>query len=126
MGLKEDLQGALGVTVADAIRGMIDGKYILGYGIIEEVMADGIVMVSPSVITKKSEYIAVPCVLGTIASDALSLNIIPKEKDPKNKKEEKEDDAIFEYLKDKKCFLDELENNNDPQEEMINPQNNDE
>ena len=51
--------------------------------------------------------------------------IIPKEKDPKNKKEEKEDDAIFEYLKDKKCFLDELENNNDPQEEMINPQNND-
>ena len=81
MGLKEDLQGALGVTIADAIRGMIDGKYILGYGIIEEVMADGIVMVSPSVITKKSEYIAIPCVLGTIASDALSLNIIPKEKD---------------------------------------------
>ena len=52
MGLKEDLQGALGVTIADAIRGMIDGKYILGYGIVEEVMADGIVMVSPSVITK--------------------------------------------------------------------------
>ena len=81
MGLKEDLQGALGVTIADAIRGMIDGKYILGYGIVEEVMADGIVMVSPSVITKKSEYIAVPCVMGTIASDALSLNIVPKEKD---------------------------------------------
>ena len=81
MGLKEDLQGALGVTIADAIRGMIDGKYILGYGIVEEVMADGIVMVSPSVITKKSEYIAVPCVLGTIASDSLSLNIVPKEKD---------------------------------------------
>ena len=51
--------------------------------------------------------------------------IIPKEKDKKNKNEEKEDDAIFEYLKDKKCFLDELEKNNDPQEEMINPQNND-
>lgn len=81
MGLKEDLQGALGVTIADAIRGMIDGKYILGYGIVEEVMADGIVMVSPSVIIKKSEYLAVPCVLGTVASDALSLNIIPKEKD---------------------------------------------
>lgn len=81
MGLKEDLQGALGVTIADAIRGMIDGKYILGYGIVEEVMADGIVMVSPSVITKKSEYIAVPCVLGAIASDSLSLNIVPKEKD---------------------------------------------
>lgn len=81
MGLKEDLLGASGVTIADAIRGMIDGKYILGYGIVEEVMADGIVMVSPSVITKKSEYIAVPCVLGTIASDALSLNIVPKEKD---------------------------------------------
>lgn len=81
MGLKEDLQGALGVTIADAIRGMIDGKYILNYGIVEEVMADGIVMVSPSVITKKSEYIAVPCVLGTIASDAFSLNIVPKEKD---------------------------------------------
>lgn len=81
MGLKEDLQGALGVTIADAIRGMIDGKYIVGYGIVEEVMADGIVMVSPSVITKKSEYIATPCVLGTIASDAFSLNIKPKEKD---------------------------------------------
>ena len=81
MGLKEDLLEASGVTIADAVRGMIDGKYILSYGIVEEVTADGIVMVSPSVITKKSEYIAVPCVLGTIASDALSLNIIPKEKD---------------------------------------------
>lgn len=81
MGLKEDLLGASGVTIADAIRGMIDGKYILGYGIVEEVMADGIVMVSPSVITRKSEYIATPCVLGTIASDAFSLNIKPKEKD---------------------------------------------
>ena len=51
--------------------------------------------------------------------------LIPKEKDEKNKKEEKEDDVVFEYLKDKKCFLDELVKNNDPQEEMINAQNND-
>ena len=28
-------------------------------------------------------------------------------------------------MKDKKCFLDELVKNNDPQEEMINAQNND-
>ena len=51
--------------------------------------------------------------------------LIPKEKDEKNKKEEKEDDVVFEYLKDKKCFLDELVKNNAPQEEMINAQNND-
>ena len=51
--------------------------------------------------------------------------IIPKENNKKKTKEEKEDDMIFDYLKNKKCFLDELVSTNDPQVEVINDDNND-
>lgn len=51
--------------------------------------------------------------------------ITPKDKSQKKSKEEKEDDIIFEYLKNKKCFLDELVGNNEPQIEVINNENND-
>ena len=81
MGLREDLKEAAGITLADAVRRMIDGKYILGYGIIEEVMADGIVLVSPSVIRGKEEYTVCPCVLGTVASSSCTVNITPNVKD---------------------------------------------
>ena len=45
--------------------------------------------------------------------------LIPKKQKAKNSKEEKEDDLVFEYLKNKKCFLDELESTNVPQVETI-------
>ena len=51
--------------------------------------------------------------------------IIPKEQHQKKTKEEKEDELIFDYLKNKKCFLDELISTNDPQVETINDDNND-
>ena len=81
MSMKKILQESLGVTIFDAVRSMINGKYIMYYGVIQEVMADGVVMVAPSVINTKSDYIAVPCVLGTVAGDSVALNIIPKVKD---------------------------------------------
>ena len=51
--------------------------------------------------------------------------IIPKDSYKKKTKEEKEDELIFDYLKNKKIFLDELVSTNDPQAEMINDDNND-
>ena len=48
-----------------------------------------------------------------------------KEQHSKKTKEEKEDELIFDYLKNKKIFLDELESTNDPHVEMINNDNND-
>ena len=51
--------------------------------------------------------------------------ITPKEKNKKKSKEEKEDYLIFDYLKNKKCFLEELVSTNDPQVEFINDDNND-
>lgn len=81
MGLREDLSSAMGATLAEAVRSVVNGKYILGYGIVEEVMADGVVMVSPSALTHKSEYVACPCILGTMSSDAITVNVVPKVKD---------------------------------------------
>ena len=51
--------------------------------------------------------------------------IIPAEQDIKKAKEEKEDNIVFDYLKNLKCFVDELENNNAPQNEEKNIENND-
>ena len=48
-----------------------------------------------------------------------------KEHHQKKTKEEKEDELIFDYLKNKKIFLDELESTNDPHVEMINNDNDD-
>ena len=50
--------------------------------------------------------------------------IIPKEQNKKKTKEEKEDELIFNFVKNKKCFLDELASTNDPQVEEINAENN--
>jgi hypothetical protein len=51
---------------------------------------------------------------------------INKQQTPKKSKEEKEEEQIFNYLKNKKCFIDELLNTNEPQEELINYENNNE
>ena len=48
-----------------------------------------------------------------------------KQQTPKKLNEEKEEELIFDYLKNKKCFLDELLNTNEPQEEIINYEIND-
>ena len=49
--------------------------------------------------------------------------IIQKGKSSKKSKEEKEDDIVFEYLKNKKCFIDELLSTNVPQVEANNGEN---
>lgn len=54
-----------------------------------------------------------------------NFNINNKAQTPKKLEEEKEEELIFDYLKNKKCFLDELLNNNEPQEEIINDEIND-
>ena len=52
-------------------------------------------------------------------------NMNNKQQTPKKVEEEKEEELIFDYLKNKKCFLDELLNTNEPQEEIINNEIND-
>lgn len=72
---------AIDTTLFDAVKSLIEGKYIVYYGVVQEILADGVVMVSTSVIKGVEDYIAVPCVLGTIASDSFALNVKPKVKD---------------------------------------------
>ena len=50
--------------------------------------------------------------------------IIPKEQNKKKTKEEKEDDLIFNFLKNKKCYLDEFASTIDLQVEEINAEKN--
>ena len=52
-------------------------------------------------------------------------NINNKQQTPKKVDEEKEEELIFDYLKNKKCFLDELLNTNEPQDEVISNEIND-
>lgn len=79
--MKNNVRKSMGTTTADMVRELIGGRYILDYGIIEEILADGVIMVAPSVIRKKSDYMAVPCVLGTTASQSLTVSIEPKVND---------------------------------------------
>ena len=51
--------------------------------------------------------------------------MIPDEHDIETAKEEKEDNIVFDYLKNLKCFIDELRDDNPPQTEIKNIENND-
>ena len=51
--------------------------------------------------------------------------MIPGEQDRKKANEEKEDNMVFDYLKNLKCFIDELKDYNVPQSEIKNIENND-
>ena len=77
MTLEEDLLSALSITQADAIRNIIAGKPFAYFGVIKEVVGDGIVRVVPSVIEGEDGYFEVDCVLATIASQSFAVKVIP-------------------------------------------------
>lgn len=68
----------LGTSLPDVIRGIIEGKWIVQHGIIQKIIKDGIVLVTPSVVATASDYMAVTCVLCSFGGSSAVLDIAPK------------------------------------------------
>lgn len=72
------IAGAEGLDVVNIISSMIKNSCIIDYGIVQEVVADGVVNVSLAVANTAEDIKCFTCVLANIASDALTINIKPK------------------------------------------------
>lgn len=69
------------VCFADTVQAMINRSCIIDFGIIKEVVANGVVVVAISVANGAKDIKIITCVLANIASTNFTLNIIPKEGD---------------------------------------------
>ena len=78
MNPSDFIAGKEGVGLSSAIEAMIKRSCIIDYGIIQNVVADGVVDVSVAVSKTEQDMIIMTCVLANIASANFTLKIIPK------------------------------------------------
>lgn len=71
-----DITG-VGMSQSDVMHRVIGNTCIAEYGIIKEVLADGVVTVEMSVADKASDIIICTCVYANLASSSFTLNIKP-------------------------------------------------
>ena len=81
MNPSDFIAGKEGVGLSSAIEAMIKRSCIIDYGIIQNVVADGVVDVSVAVSKTEQDMIIMTCVLANIASANFTLKIIPKKGD---------------------------------------------
>jgi hypothetical protein len=70
--------GKEGLDFVSAVEAMIKRSCIIDYGIIQKVVAEGIVEVSLAVAKTKQDIILMTCVLANIASSSFTLEVTPK------------------------------------------------
>ena len=81
MNPSDFVAGREGVGLSSAIEAMIKRSCIIDYGIIQNVVADGVVDVSVAVSKTEQDMIIMTCVLANIASSNFTLKIVPKKGD---------------------------------------------
>lgn len=81
MNPSDFIAGREGVGLSSAIEAMIKRSCIIDYGIIQNVVADGVVDVSVAVSKTQQDMIITTCVLANIASANFTLKIVPKKGD---------------------------------------------
>lgn len=81
MNPSDFIAGKEGVGLSSAIEAMIKRSCIIDYGIIQNIVADGVVDVSVAVSKTEQDMIIMTCVLANIASANFTLKIVPKKGD---------------------------------------------
>lgn len=71
------VSGRQGLGLSSAIEAMIKRSCIIDFGIVQEVVADGVVNVSVAVSSTKQDMICMTCVLANVASTNFTLKIVP-------------------------------------------------
>lgn len=70
-----------GLNFNSTVEAIIKRSCIVDYGIVQEVISDGVVNVSVAVSRTKQDMVCMTCVLANIASSAFTLNVKPKKGD---------------------------------------------
>lgn len=99
----------LSTSLPDVIRGVVEGKWIVQHGVIQQIINNNTVVVTPSAVVKASEYLAVTCVLCNFGGSNGVIDVIPKLHDkvlifsPKNYVNDMFDNANGETKIDSEC-----------------------
>jgi len=74
----EELQEALSTSQSDVINMILERRYIISYGVVTDVVDEGLVSVLCSVAQGAQGIMTMVCVLANLASDTLTVNVVPK------------------------------------------------
>lgn len=77
----EEMQEALSTSTSDLINSIIEGRYIISYGVVTDIVDEGLVSVLCSVAKSTQGIMTMVCVLANLASDTFTLNVVPKKGD---------------------------------------------
>lgn len=77
MKASDFVSGRQGLDFSSAIENMIKQSCIVDYGIVQEVVADGVVNVSLAVAKTEQDMVCMTCVLANIASSNFTLKVVP-------------------------------------------------
>ena len=75
------VSGKQGLDLSSAIEAMIKRNCIIDFGIVQNVVADGVVDVSVAVSKTAQDMVCMTCVLANIASSNFTLKVVPKKGD---------------------------------------------
>lgn len=75
------VSGKQGLDLSSAIEAMIKRNCIIDFGIVQNIVADGVVDVSVAVSKTAQDMICMTCVLANIASSNFTLKVVPKKGD---------------------------------------------
>lgn len=69
--------GREGINFSSAVEAMIKKSCIIDYGIVQEVVAKGVVKVALSVAKTEQDIVCLTCVLANVASSSLTIDVTP-------------------------------------------------
>lgn len=75
------VSGKQGLDLSSAIEAMIKRNCIIDFGIVQNIVADGVVDVSVAVSKTAQDMVCMTCVLANIASSNFTLKVVPKKGD---------------------------------------------
>lgn len=75
------VSGKQGLGLSSAIEAMIKRNCIIDFGIVQNIVADGVVDVSVAVSKTAQDMVCMTCVLANIASSNFTLKVVPKKGD---------------------------------------------
>jgi len=78
MNTDNNLLKALGLTESDIFHRALGSTFIVEFGIIKDIPADGIVTVEMSAANTKEDIIITNCILASIATASIAVNIVPQ------------------------------------------------
>lgn len=75
--MNNSIQSTFTASLTDALKSYLENSFIIDYGVIKEIISDGVVRVAVSVARNQRDIRVVDCVLASFASGSFAVHIAP-------------------------------------------------